>query len=203
MNGRFGALLLTVSALAAYFLWFDGGAVRLFELTGSTLITPSAVNAPTQTTPEQEPRAAETLALNPLSILTLESTAALVERPVFNPSRRPRPPTLVPVVVEESNPIPVEVPDESPNRSDYTLLAIAAGPSLRVAAVRLNGNGEVVYLKKGEAVSKWEVLDIGYRDITIGNKNKSIKLQLFERSAVVEESVAANASDGAPSVDTE
>jgi hypothetical protein len=186
MNRRLVLLSLTAAALAGYGIWLDDSFGRisgLFDPVGDAIMAEAAVS-PAE--PPPAPVAKETAALNPLHGLALSSLAAIVERPLFNPGRTPRPAAVA--VVETPAPIEeVEAPppeDTGPNEGDFTLLAIASGPESRVAAVKLTATNEVVFLKQGQPVLNWEVLEVGDREISIGGKDKSIRLSLFNKPAL-------------------
>ena len=123
--------------------------------------------------------------LNPLQDLDPESFAAIVEKPLFNPTRQPRPaepvappsPPEQPMVEEPPPPMP-----EGPGPEDYALLGVSSGPDGRIAAVRVSANGEVVYLRKGESVDSWSVVDVGDRTVAIGTPERSVTYTMFDSS---------------------
>ena len=182
MNRRL-ILLGSVAALLAAFVLVDG-QWPLSQLTG-----PETMDA----TPDAPPAAvpAGSLELNPLEGLAAQSFTALHERPLFNPGRTPRPaeppPPPPPPAPEEPPPPPpvVETPS-GPNPEDFQLLAIAAGPKGRVAALRVSETGEVLYLREGQPVLNWTMLAVGDRKVTIGTPEASIDLGLFEAGATGE-----------------
>jgi len=120
--------------------------------------------------------------LNPLEGLSPDSFAAVLERPLFNPGRAPRPAEPPPPPPQPEPPPPPETPspEPMPNAADYALLAVAGGPSGRVAAIRLSATGEVVYLREGQPVGEWTIVSVGDRSVVIGTPENNVTLNLFE-----------------------
>ena len=128
-----------------------------------------------------------TVKLNPLQGLDPQSFAAILERPLFNPSRQPRPPEQ-PVVVQPppAEPPPVVEPPpaapQGPGPEDYKLLGVAIGPDGRIAAVKIASSGQVVYVRKGEAVENWSVIDVGDRSVAIGTADSPVTYDMFAKA---------------------
>lgn len=126
--------------------------------------------------------------LNPIAGLDPKSYASILERPLFNPSRQPRPPeappeeTLMPE--PELPPLPPEPapepPPAGPNAGDYRLLGVSAGPDGRLAAVEVASTSEVIYVRQGDTAGEWTVLEVGDRSVTIGSSENAVTLNLFE-----------------------
>ncbi len=164
------------------------GAVLLVDWAGppppSQTEAPDVMDKPPATS--SEAGAAQVQAtLNPLQSLDAGSFTAMLERPLFNPGRAPRPaepPPEPPPPVEQAP--PEMLPEEpGPRVEDFALVAIAAGPSGRVAAVRLATTGEVLYLREGQSVQAWSVLAVGNRTVVIGTSESSVELSLFDSDA--------------------
>lgn len=143
---------------------------------------------------------ASAVKLNPLQDLDPESFPDVVEKPLFNPSRLPRPaepvappPPPEPPAVQQPPP-PPPVP-QGPGPEDYKLLGVSSGPDGRIAALRVASSGDVVYLRKGESVDGWSVLDLSDRSIAIGPPESPVTYSLFDSS---EE--ASMPEDGQPAV---
>ena len=122
--------------------------------------------------------------LNPLDGLDPESFTAIVEQPLFNPTREPRPaePPPPPPQVEQpmvEQPPPPPPPPQGPNPEDYKLLGVSAGPDGRIAALRIAASGQVVYLRKGESVDSWSVVDVGERTVSIGSEASPVTFSMF------------------------
>lgn len=136
--------------------------------------------------------------LNPLQEIDPETFPDIAGRPLFNPSRQPRPaeaatppPPVVQQTIVEPPPQPPPAP-QGPGPDDYRLLGVASGPDGRIAALRIAASGDVVYLREGEGVDQWSVLDIGERSIAIGTPEDSVTFSLFTGAD------AAAPGDGAP-----
>jgi hypothetical protein len=120
--------------------------------------------------------------LNPLQALHAGPFTAMLERPLFNPGRAERPPEPPPAPppppVEE---LPPETPPEPPGPSaqDFALIAVAAGPSGHVAAVRVAATGEVLYLREGQPVLTWNVMKVSDRSVVIGTPGSNVEITLF------------------------
>jgi len=125
--------------------------------------------------------------LNPLQGLDPQAFAAIVDRPLFNPSRQPRP-AAPPVAVQQpqAEPPPVAEPPpaapQGPGPDDYKLLGVATGPDGRIAAVRIAASGEVVYVRKGETIENWSVVDVGDRSVAIGAADSPVTYGMFAKA---------------------
>ncbi|MCB1379278.1 MAG: hypothetical protein KDK89_13075 [Alphaproteobacteria bacterium] len=183
MNRNLVLLLATATALGAYVLWFDDGTDKLTALLFPDTVEDEATGTlPEPAAPEATGKNEPAKPLNPLAGLAMDTLGAMVERPVFNPGRAPRPPEPEPEpeVTDVAPTEPPEPVDEGPKASDFTLLAVSSGPTHRVAAVKQNQDNAIVYLRKGQPIQNWQVLDVGDRDVTIGNENNQITLRLFQ-----------------------
>jgi hypothetical protein len=124
--------------------------------------------------------------LNPLQGLDAGRFTAMLERPLFNPGRAARPPEPPapppPPPVEE---LPPEMPPEPPGPAaqDFALIAVAAGPSGHVAAVRVTATGEVLYLREGQPVLTWNVMKVNDRSVVIGTPGSNVEITLFGAEA--------------------
>lgn len=130
--------------------------------------------------------------LNPLEGLDSESYPAIVDKPLFNPSRQPRPaepeapppPPEQPMVEQPPPPPPAPA---GPGPDDYKLLGVSSGPDGRIAVLRVSSSGAVVYLRQGENIDSWSVVDIGDRSVAIGTPENPVTFSMF-----------ANSEDGDP-----
>jgi hypothetical protein len=143
--------------------------------------------------------------LNPLEALEAASFAATLESPLFNPGRAPRPQELPPEPPPPLAEPPPEMPVAAagPSADDLELVAIAAGPEGRVAAVRRSSTGDVLYLREGQPLEAWRVLSLGDRSIVIGTPESNLELTLFDDEQaggeeVVEGEPQAPASEAMP-----
>lgn len=171
MNNRLVGLTALAAVLAGYvgFEWFG-----MPGSTGGEDAPPAAV-APART---------GTVKLNPLEGTDPKSFSAIAERPLFNPTRQPRPAEVEPPPPPPEQPAteepPPPPPPEGPGPTDYKLLGVSSGPDGRVAALRITATGDVVYLRKGESVDRWSIVDVGERSVAIGNPESPVTFSLFE-----------------------
>ncbi len=202
MNRRLMLLATVAVVLAGVAAWQDGRLDGVLSLIQPPAVSPPAPEGPVPSpvkTAEGTP--VQKAPLNPLERLSAAELAAIVDKPLFSPGRRPRPAEPPPV----ETPPPVEEPvveappaEEGPKETDFTLLAIASGPNARVAALRINATSEVVYVRQGYPVLNWQVLEVGDRDISIGDDTASVKLSLFAgKYAPVAAPVPVEGEDGA------
>lgn len=122
--------------------------------------------------------------LNPLEGLDPESFTAIVEQPLFNPTRQPRPveapppPAVEQPMVEQPPPPPPPAP-QGPGPDDYKLLGVSAGPDGRIAALRISASGQVVYLRQGESVDGWTVVAVSERSVDLGTAENPVTYSMF------------------------
>ena len=176
------ALLVTAAAgLMAYSVW--SGDIVL------PMVPPFDAAKNDAAAPRQAPAAADAplarpvAALNPLSGLGAETFAAIVERPLFNPTRRPAPPPapeVEPVVELPDEPPPAVVAEPEVKPEDFSLLAITAVDGTATALVRWNPTNQVYQVKQGQPVSDWQLVKIGALDVTLGRDGKTLQLKLFQ-----------------------
>ena len=173
MNRRLAGLA-TVAALLGGYLAFDG----------LPSFAPGGDEQPVTSTSTSVPRTAE-VKLNPLEGLDPESFTAIVDQPLFNPSRKPRPPVPVtPPAPEVEQPVVEQPPPppplpQGPGPEDYKLLGVSSGPEGRIAALRVAASGDVVYLRKGESVDSWSVVEVGDRSVAIGTPENRVTFSMF------------------------
>lgn len=179
-SSRLALLVTAAGGLLAYSVWSgdivlpmvppfdaakdDAAVIRL---------APAAADAPL---------ARPVAALNPLSGLNAETFTAIVERPLFNPTRRPAPPPAPEVepaeLPEEPLPAVAAMPEVKPE--DFSLLAITAVDGTATALVRWNPTNQVYHVKQGQPVSDWQLMKIGALDVTLGRDGKTLQLKLFQ-----------------------
>jgi hypothetical protein len=176
MNRRLLLLGSAALALGLVLLW-DRGAFP--PIPDGEVPVPVAEQPPP---PAGESPAAQAL-LNPLDGLQAESFTAMLDRPLFNPGRSARPPEPPPEPppppMEETPPEPPPAPP-GPLAQDFVLVAVAAGPSGHVAAVRLASTGEVLYLREGQPVMSWNVMKVNDRSVVIGTPESNVEITLFD-----------------------
>ncbi len=185
MNRRLLLMSATAAVLGAYVLIGEGGVHSgLWQPSPPQSGAADPVAAQDAAATGGAPRAG--LKLNPLQGLDALSFPAIVEQPLFNPGRMPRP-TEAPPPVDVPSPAPEPAPEPMPEAAgpvaaDYRLLAVSSGPAGRVAALRFNQTGEVVFLREGGDVDQWKVLAVGPRTITIGTPEQNVDLVMFENA---------------------
>ncbi len=196
MNARLVALIAVAGGLAAYAFWpVETSAPPRVAAGSSPLPAQAPAPAPASGGDTQQG------SLNPLSRLNAEAVADIAKRPLFNPTRAPaEQPQQAPEPVAEQPQQPVtEEPAQSVlNPGDYTLLAIASDGAGAMAVVRANATNEVFHVKRGQAFSNLDVVEIGMRDITLGRGGQTMKLELFKTPAPI-----GGGSTGAPASPSE
>ncbi len=175
MNRRL-LLLSSLAAVLAIVLLFD----RSLSPPVAEPVVPVSAVEPPAAAPDTDTEAL----LNPLAGMAPDDFTAMLERPLFNPSRTGRAPEAaapapMPAVVEA--PPPPETP--GPRAEDIALVAISSGPSGRIAALRVSATGEVLYLRAGQPVQSWTVLSVSDRSVVVGTAQSSIELSLFPGKA--------------------
>jgi hypothetical protein len=177
MNRRL-LLLATASIVLALLLLWD----RALPVEESEAPVPAAEKP--QASAAQVPDA--TAMLNPLQNLDAGRFMFMLERPLFNPGRAERPPEPPPAPppppVEEPPPEMLPEPP-GPAAQDFALIAVAAGPSGHVAAVRVAATGEVLYLREGQPVLSWNVMKVNDRSVVIGTPGSNVEITLFGAEA--------------------
>lgn len=118
--------------------------------------------------------------VNPLAAITVESMSAMVERPLFNPTRAPPPP-----VVEQPPPEPVAevetpVAEDTTGPQDFTLLGVSIKGGERFALVRYNKTNEIFRLKSGQYLSDWELRSVESKEIVIARNDAELTIRLFD-----------------------
>ncbi|NJM30847.1 MAG: hypothetical protein HC855_12775 [Rhizobiales bacterium] len=175
MNRRLVYLLATMAVLGGYAAWSQGGAL-------TALVSPAKQQAAAAVKTLPAAKSNPPAALNPLDGLDERAVAAIVERPLFSQSRRPPAPPPDPV------PPPGEAPEVVPapqgpvlSAEDFTLLAVSSAGQHKVAVIRVNGSNEVFYLREDQPLLDWRVLNVGTRDVKIGNDEAHVTITMFDK----------------------
>ncbi len=197
MNRRL-LLLISVAVLLGSVLLFDGGGLWPAEEQGMS--TPAADDTP----PSADAPGGAQATLNPFQDLGTQSFTHMLERPLFNPGRAGRPPEPVQTVTEVAEPEPPPAPPEppeppAPQAEDFMLVAVAAGPSGRVAAVRLAATGDVLYLRAGQPVEGWTVLAVNDRSVVIGTPERNVEVIMFDTDETQTQEMPEGPVPGDPS----
>ncbi len=181
MNRRLVLLFAAAGALAAYAALGDNGNFI------ANLVAPeqavSAGGPPAVLASGVADKPLQHVALNPLGSLAAQSLDAILERPLFNPTRAPAPPAPPPAPVEKAPPVMADpvAAEEPVNPKDFTFIAVASGDGQPIAVLRWNPTGEIFHLRKGEAMLEWQVASIGARDVQLSRGGQSLDLKLFDR----------------------
>lgn len=178
MNNRRLILLIACAAvLAAYAVW-SGSLNGLRTLAGGKAAAVAEVQPPQ---PAASGAPAEAAPLNPLAGLAAESFGEFVDRPLFNPTRKPPPPVEDVEAAAVAEP-QVAAPQAGARAEDFTLLAVAVAGDVRIAVLRWNKTNEVYHLKQGQLLEDWELRSVGEKDVTVGRDEVSFLLKLFDRA---------------------
>lgn len=179
MNRRLLTLGSVALLLAAYVL-----AQGLLDLSRKDAVPDRRADGARPDAPVSAPPAAGGAGqLNPLEHLVAEEFTAILQRPLFNPDRASRPveaPPPEPVLMEEP-PAPPSVPAMTgPVAQDYKLYGVASGPAGRVAAIRIEATGEMLYLREGQPIQAWTIRAVADRSVIIGTEETSVTITLFD-----------------------
>lgn len=177
-NGRLALLMAAAGSLMAYGIW-SGDVTLPFYPHRDAAPADDAVPAPVPAG-----AASSVAALNPLAALKPEDFNAIVERPLFNPTRRPAPPpqpVVQPVEAEQpSEPPPTEASQPDVKPEDFTLLGITSVDGTATALVRWNPTNQIYHAKQDQLVSDWHLRSIGALDVTLERDGQTLQLKLFQ-----------------------
>lgn len=173
-NTRLLALLLAAALLAGWYYWQEQAPDPVAGAQAPASQPVTAADAPAATLqPVRNPQ-------HDLSSATMNEIAA---RPLFNPSRAPRP--APEQVTETPAPEPDAQPPAAPevNPADYELLAVAGADPDRVAVVRFAPQNRIYHLRKGQYLEQWQVEDVGSRTVKLAHEDKSFEIAMFKAPA--------------------
>lgn len=175
MNRRLVVLLATMAMLGGYAAWSQGGALTAWIAPAKqqTAAVPKAQPADKSNPPAP---------LNPLEGLDERAVMAIIERPLFTQSRRPPAPPPAPESPPVEEPEVVTAPvGPALNAEDFTLLAVSSTGQRKVAVIRANASNEVFYLREDQPLLVWRVLEVGTRDVKIGDDEASVTIKMFDK----------------------
>lgn len=168
-------LLLVVAAVAVpYLLWTQ-------EDPASTVAPPPSLvpNEPESVTEASEPQALELYVLPPL-----ERFAAVVERPLFSPTRRmppiPEPPPEAAPVEAAPEPEPEPVGPEEP---ELRFFGTARQGGRSAALVTFPATNAVARLGVGDRVGEWEVIEVDRNRLLLGIGEERRSFEIFGAGA--------------------
>lgn len=106
--------------------------------------------------------------------------AALLERPLFAPGRRPvTPEPEIEVVVQEPAPAPAPVP-EKPPAPDLKLLGVMGTGDTNRALVA-NGPGDPIWIDAGTTIAGWAVATIGTDWLELSLESETIRIEMYQQ----------------------
>jgi hypothetical protein len=194
MTNRRLTILIAVMLLLGGALWFDHG-----WWSGSEQTLPGAVAAPTPDTGEYTERrrlratASELAAVNPLGDWPAEALAEVLDRPLFNPSRRAYKPPPEPEPEPEA---PEPVVEET---LKLALIGVLLGENGRFAMLKEDGSGKILRLKEGQSLDDWTLAEVRLRDVVLVRGEERKTLKLFDKAAQKTPDAAAGQSKGGAS----
>lgn len=177
INQRLLTLLAASILLAAWYFW-QGGGIWFGDRNGT-----SEVSAPPPAPATADATApAGQLVRNPLHELNSAQLPDIAARPLFNPTRAPRP---APEPVADNQPPPEKPAPQPPevNPADYELLAVAGGGTGLVAVVRFVPENRIYHLRKGQFLSDWQVAEVEGRSVKLDKAEKSFEITMFKPPA--------------------
>ena len=160
-------LVLAALLVLPYLLW-----------TGSTEPTPVVAASVTR----EAPVAADIVAVEPpptpLMLPPLERFTAVVERPLFSPTRRM--PTPPPVVREAPEAPVAEAPvDQGPEEPELRFFGTVRQGGTAAALVTYPATAEVARLRPGDTVGDWEVLSVDRNRLELGLGEERRSFEIF------------------------
>lgn len=181
--------LLAAAVLAIPYLWWTRPEPE------------SAPAAPAARTAEAAPPAAEATpaSLEPYALPPLERFAAVVERPLFSPTRR-MPPIPEPSAEPQTEPVaeaPPEIGPSGPAEPDLRFFGTVSQAGQAAALVTFPATNAVARLKPGDHVDEWEVLDVARNRLVLGAGEERRTFEIFGPSGG-EPSSAAPSAGAAP-----
>ncbi len=104
---------------------------------------------------------------------------AILDRPVFELTRRPIDPEAE---IPEPEPTPVvvvEAPEPAPELPNVSLLGVMSTGSRIQALISVDG-GELIWLSEGESIGGWTITGAGEDWLELAAENNKVRLELFE-----------------------
>ena len=157
-------LLLAALLVLPYLLWTSSEEPSVAVVARAASVRDSA--------PATEP-APVPLVLPPLEVFT-----AVVERPLFSPSRRmPLPPPAEELL--DAPRAPSEPVDLGPPEPDVRFFGSAAKDGVVAALVSLPATAEVARLRPGDTVQDWEVISVERNRLVLGLGDQRRSYEIF------------------------
>lgn len=131
---------------------------------------------------------------NPVAAQSLEQLSAIVDRPLFSPSRRPpAPPPAPPPIVQAAEPPPP--PPPPPNLVLFGVVMDGEGAR---AVVRAGADKKTVRAQIGDEIDGWKVSQIEGRKVVLSLDGRFATFTLFSDDRGKSEPVAGSAPVGEP-----
>jgi general secretion pathway protein N len=111
---------------------------------------------------------------NPLAVHSLDRLPDTRERPLFSPTRRPRP--LPPAVVQAAEPPPPPAPPP-----DVALLGVVIDGEEARAVIRAGVSNKTVRARIGDEIGGWKITQIDGRQIVLSLGDRSATFTMFNR----------------------
>jgi hypothetical protein len=160
------------AAMFVLLLSSEPGAVAIAQTQGSPAAAPS----------------------NPVAAQSLDQLSAILDRPLFSPTRRPPapPPAPAPIVQAAEPPAP---PPPPPNLVLFGV--VMDGESAR-AVVRAGADKKLVRAQIGDEIDGWKVSQIEGRKVVLSLDGRFATFTLFSDDRGKSESAGASATAGEP-----
>jgi hypothetical protein len=109
--------------------------------------------------------------------ISLDDLSATRDRPLFSPSRRPRPNNVaVAIAPPPPPPPPPRVPTPAPN---LTFFGTFESPTEVGAAVQLSPDDKPVIVRYGTYINGWRVIDISHQRLVLALEDRRAVFTLF------------------------
>jgi general secretion pathway protein N len=112
---------------------------------------------------------------NPLWAIPLSTLSVTRERPLFSPSRRPRPPAVFAVVAVDSKPAP---PPARAERPPLVLIGTIIGEARHIGIFAEEPSKKTIRLNVGEGHAGWILRAVNARDVRFENADRAAMLAL-------------------------
>jgi general secretion pathway protein N len=181
-------LLVGALLLLPYLLWTGGeDQVPVVAATAERPVPDEALSAV-----EEAPPA-------PLILPPLERITAVVERPLFSPTRRmpPPPPASEP---EATEPVAEPVIDPGPAEPELRFFGTVRQAGAAAALVTYPATAEVARLRLGDAVGEWQVVAVERNrlELALGDERRSFEIFGAGMRAAPPEALPSMAEDDVP-----
>ena len=179
--GLLGAALLPVMGL---------GAAVAATSSRIDILSEDAVSGPSEAidvsavrpiaSPSQSPADKPVPRGNPLWSVPLSALTSTQERPIFSLSRRPPPPAVAALPVEEANAPPPPKPADTPQ--PLVLVGAVVGEGDAIAILLDRTDQRVIRMRQGEAHGGWSLSSVLPREVTLkqGRRSEVLVLQRLD-----------------------